>query len=483
MEKRILFLYFILALGIKLALFFILNQSKIFQFSGFIGELSGDSNGYLNPVDQLFETGVFYSAHRMPGYSLVYFFFSLFFNKVLSLNLLVIFQVAMSALSCVILAHLSYLISHKMWVFISTFILTLFSTYLTWYDGYVLTESLTASVLILLVYFVGIYFLVKRNWRWMLVAGLLYSWLVFLRPVFFPLSFLFFLLFFINKLNWRAFGFNVAIFISPFLFFDSLWILANCHWHKKFVPLQVSFLGPSQSNVFFEPAFRFIQTWGGNYQWWDPGAEIRYFGVGHDSLVYSDQDKIVFPKEIFTSEFTIDSLEVLRQELLALKLDSGFIIESEFDLRSKSIYRKFEDYSMSIKRENPKLYWFDSRLSLIHQFFFTTKIRNPFYNVDFPLRDQFIYIKSLAYIGTLVFGYISSVILLFFLKREPVLMLLTGIVWYVFLIHPIVLRVVENRYLLPSYPFLVLSIILGFYFVTNKYVFRKKQVDTSGAPA
>lgn len=483
MKRKSLFLFFILALGVKLVLFLILNQAKIAQFPEFIGEFSGDSNGYLNPVDQFFEKGIFYSSHRMPGYSLVYFIFSLFFHKDLSLNLLVLFQIVMSALSCMLLAHFGFLISHKNWVFIATFFFTLFSTYLTWYDGYILTESLTISVLVILVYVFSKYSIEKRNWAWMLFPGFLFAWLVFLRPIFFPLGLLFFLIFVKENTNLKSLTIQALSFFSPFLIFESFWIGANYQWHQRFIPFQESFLGPSQSNVFFEPPFRFIQSWGGNYLWWEPGAHIRYFGVSHDSLYYFDQDDIKFPPSIFTSRFNQDSLKKLRDELLFLKLDTGEISKSEFNNRSDLIYKKFDDYSRSIKKEKPKLYWIDSRIILVKQFLFLSKIRNPFYNIEFPLRQVFIDLKAYAYIITLFLGYLSSVTLLFFIRKNPSLILISGIVWYIFLIHPIVLRVVENRYLLPSYPFLILSIILAHYFVFNYLKLGKSLFNARHSPA
>lgn len=469
MNRKSLFLYFLLALGFRLVFFLVLNHSKLNQLPEFIGELTPDSYGYLEPIDRLFETGKFYSSHRMPGYSLVYFILSLFFNQELSLNLLVIFQIAMSALSCLLLAQLGFLISGKKWVFRATFFFTLLSTYLTWYDGYVLTESLTISVLVILVFVFIKYSIEKRDWVWMLFPGFLFAWLVFLRPVFFPLGLMFFLLLLKKKSDWKSFAFQILSLFFPFLIAESLWVIANYQWHHRFVPFQESFLGPSQSNVFFEPAFSFIQSWGGNYLWWEPGAHIRYFGVGTDSTEYYDKESIRFPEAIFTSRFNLDSLKLMSEKLVELKLNKANWNDSLFNQSAVQVYNSFDIYETSIRNEHPFLFHFGSRFSLMDQFLFTSKGRNPFYKLDFPYRDFFIRIKSYSYILTLVMGYLSSFILLFFLKKQPYYLLVIGIVWYTLLIHPIILRVIENRYLLPSFSFLILSIVLASFELLKYY--------------
>lgn len=461
MKNRTLFLSFIFALVFKLTLFYLLNESKITAYPAFFGEFSGDSNGYLEPIDKFWNTGVLFFPHRMPGYSFVYLFFSFFFDNVSSLNLMVLFQISMASISCLLMAHLAFLLTQRKLIFFITIIFAVCSTYLSWYDWYILTESLSTSVLIILVYVLIRFSLEGKKLFWMLLPGFLFAWLIFLRPVFFPLCFVVFLLFLWKNENWKSSLLQILGFILPFLIVESIWIAANYQWHHKFIPFQESFLGPTQSNVFYEPAFLFIQSWGGNYLWWEPGAHIRYFGVGTDSISYYDKATIRFPELIFTSQFNQDSLESMSEKLEELKKNKIEWNSSYYEQRSSEVYNSFEKYVNSIRKEKPFLYHFQARISLVYQFFFTSKVRNPFYNFNFPNIESLILLKSYSYILTLFFGYLSSFILFFFVKKQPFYLLISGIVWYTFLIHPIILRVIENRYLLPSYPFLILAIVFA----------------------
>jgi hypothetical protein len=359
-------------------------------------------------------------------------------------------------------------------VFFTSYVLLLGTTYTSWYDHYLMSESLTISFLIFSVYFF------VRSWEnpsvWNLIfSGLVFANLIFIRPVFLPIGALFIFLLF-----WR-FHYSITktlrfciLFFIPFLILDGIWIYSGYKKFKKIIPLQESFLGPTQSNVFYEPAFWFIQSWGGNYLWWDPGAEIRYFGVGTDSLEYFDKDQIQFPKKIFTSSYNLDSLSVASERLKDLKAEKVLLSTSEFNRKSAIIYDSFSRFSQSIQDEKPVLYWNESRISLIRQFFFTTKIRNPFYGLEFPFRDQLIRLKSFTYLLTLVLGYLSAIILLAFAKKKPVYLIISGVIWYTLLIHPILLRVIENRYLMPSYSFITLAIVLAVFELKNSLKLAKK---------
>ncbi|WP_268035817.1 hypothetical protein [Algoriphagus sp. PAP.12] len=452
-------------------------------FPGFFGEYSHDTFGYLEPIDNYLEKGNYLPHERMPGYGLIYGLLLTVLTKTHALNLLIILQSILGGIAVYAIARVAGFITKSQKVFILTFYIALFTTYTTWYDHFLLTESFSVSALVLMVYFYFRYQEIK-NPSFIIIAGLFFAWAVFLRAVMLPLGILVVLLMIWEHKEELKNGFKLAfLFLLPFLIVDSLWVYSGYRRFKKFIPLQESFLGRSQSNVFFEPAFRFVQSWGGNYLWWDPGAEISYFGLGHNSLAYFDQKDIQFPSEIFTSAFNQDSLQQLQQDLLSLKFDSAHLSDLEFDLRANSIYARFDRYSQSIKSEAPTLYWFDSRIKLMRQFFFTTKVRNPYYGLSFPFRDRLIRIKSFTYAGTLILGYLSSLIILFFLRENASIILISGIVWYIFLIHPIILRVVENRYLLPSYPFISLSIILASTFVLKKLKFGKALSNSSHSSA
>ncbi|MEP0711057.1 MAG: hypothetical protein ABJC55_03970, partial [Algoriphagus sp.] len=453
---------------------FISGTSEKSYLEGFWGDFAFDTHGYLDPITHFFEKGSYLPHYRMPGYGFWYGLFLLIFPKVWALNFLLLFQAICSGIGVYLLSVLGGKLTGSRAVFLTSYFLLLGTTYTSWYDHYLMSESLTSSFLIFSVYFF------VRSWSnpspWNLIfSGLLFTNLVFLRPVFLPIGGLFIFLVF-----WK-FHYSISktlrvyiLFFIPFLILDGMWIYSGYKKYQKIIPLQESFLGPSQSNVFYEPAFWFTQNWGGNYLWWDPGAEIRYFGVGTDSLEYFDKNQIQFPGKIFTSQFNQDSLTRASERLMDLKLEKNRLSVTQFDRKSAVIYDSFSRFSKSIQEEKPLLYHIESRISLLRQFLFTTKIRNPFYGLKFPWRDQFIRLKSFTYLVTLVLGYMSALILLVFAFKKPVYLILSGIVWYVLFIHPILLLVIENRYLMPSYSFLTLVVVLATFEILNSRKFAKK---------
>lgn len=457
-----------------LLLLFVSGSFEKVYIEGFWGDFSNDTHAYLNPIDHYFDKGSYEPHYRMPGYGFWYGLLLIVFPKVWALNFLILFQAICSGIGVYFLSILGGRITGSKKVFLISFVFLLGTTYTNWYDHYLMSESLTASFLIFSVYFF------VQSWEnpsvWNLIfSGLVFANLVFLRPVFLPIFGLFIFLVF-----WK-FHYSIPkilrtciLFITPFLILDGIWIYSGYKKFTKIIPLQESFLGPTQSNVFYEPAFRFIQSWGGNYLWWDPGAEIRYFGVGTDSLEYFDKDEIQFPEKIFTSRYNFDSLSVASERLKDLKVEKKLLSNTEFNRKSAIVYDSFSRFSESIQVEKPTLFHIESRISLIRQFFFTTKIRNPFYGLEFPFRDQFIRLKSFTYLFTLILGYLSSIILLAFAKEKPIYLLLSGIIWYTLLIHPILLRVIENRYLMPSYSFITLVIVLSAFELKNSQKLAKK---------
>jgi hypothetical protein len=467
MNKKLLYLSLFFAIIFKFIFNYLILKNQILDASTFFGNFSADSEGYLMPIDRYWASGEFYSEHRMPGYSVLYFLLTLFFDKDVSLNLLVIIQVVLSGISSTLLALLAFQWTKRLVYFFSTFFIVLLSTYISWYDGFILTESLTISILVLFVYSFDYAQNKRKPTFWMSIPGLLFAWIVFLRPVFFPIIIIFiFLIVFKNRLDYIFILKSTFFILLPFLILDGIWIYSNYQRHKKIIPFQETFLGPTQSNVFYEPAFRFVQSWGGDYVWWKEGSHIRFFGVGTDSLVYSDKDQIQFPEYIFTSEYNLDSLKLMNEKLMDLKkakLDSSDFLEAE----SQKVYESFNRFSNSIKREKPWVYHVKSRISLVHQFLFKSKARNPYYSVGIP--NIFIKIKSYTYILTLIMGYLSSFFLIFRIRGNINYIMISGVVWYTFIIHPLILRVIENRYLLPSYPFLILAITLSVYELNKIY--------------
>ena len=110
----------------------------------------GDTINYIEPIENLIITGELYThigedpfRLRMPGFLPLYYPLRMIFKPDISLAIIVLIQLILSALSCYLLALISTRLTHKNKnaVFLGTFSLFTLSTYASYFDIYILSES------------------------------------------------------------------------------------------------------------------------------------------------------------------------------------------------------------------------------------------------------------------------------------------------------------------------------------------------------
>ena len=236
-------------------------------------------------------------------------------------------------------------------------------------------------------------------------------------------------------------------------------------------------LSPGTEETVFYHAMKFTQSWGGNYVYWDPAAEIRWFGIkGKTSERFKPmEDKYeAFPTSIYTSRFNYDSLVLIKNNIYALQNDS-LLSETQKKLHLQLINENLDYYTLSIKKEKPFLYYIQAPLRLVKKFF----IHSGTYNLLNKQARELNFLEygvkvfySLFYYFILIFGFTGLVLLI---KKSILLhsdILVTGIIIYVSVVHPIILRFCEARYFAPAWPFLILASTFCIQWFYNKTIVK-----------
>jgi hypothetical protein len=466
--------WFSIALVVKTIVFlFSISQHHFSDVVGFWGSLSGDAQTYLDPLENYIVSGNYDPDFRMPGLALVYVPFRYFFSIAFSCNALLIIQLILSAFSVYVLAKTVYNVSKSHFLFCFVFYSFVISTFSNIYDSYFLTESLCNSATIFFIYFLVEFRENKQN-KYLFLCGIFFTWIVFLRPVY--------VLFFLLILGvlyqlYRHKSVTIKQTFVAFLFFssswiviDSIWIVRNYKIHEKIIPLRTSIFYGSASNDYFENLARFVQSWGGDIMFWNPPAEIRWFNYKADFVKTDVQPQL--PDYIFTSAFNMDTLQKLKQMITSSP--EKHELPKELMAVNADINRRCLLYEESVRKEKPFLYYVWSGCVVFKKFLFHSGTYNLFKNKfsDLPLVEKAIKIfyeieywvfLVLSILATFIFPYKNKMFIFFF----PVL--------YTFIVIPFGFKFNEYRYLVPAYPFmLVTACYLVYFYVPKLITFLKR---------
>ena len=445
-------------------LFVILNHPYQ-DVPGIWGATQADDSSYLNPIDNLLAHGVYSPDFRMPGYGAFYLLFRFILTPPAACNALIVLQVILASLSVYYLALTAKNIFKSDTLFYITFYLFILCPYSNFFDAYIASESLCASLLIFGVYFFTRYFKENKT-NYLLFAGLLLTWVMFIRPVFGGVLVICCVLIIFQKqtvLNIKTK--QVFLFLIPFLLFEGLWIARNYEAHKKLIPFTTTgAFYPNAANSYLEPLFEFAQSWGGACSITQKTVDLdwfHYYYPGMPPIPHYDS----LPDNIYTSAFNKDSLLRLKGMIIALQkpaIDSNTIVLYQHQLRLK-----LNAYQQSEKREKPIQYFILAPLKMMG-----VMLAGPVTR-DYLNRGQ-----SVPFIGKLiiVFDYfiytliiltgLAGIILLIFKnnKQNKLLLIISAIPLYTLLVHPFLFRFFDSRFLLPTFPFMI---VCGAYVISK----------------
>jgi len=444
---------------------------------GFIG----DTPSYTDPIENLLSAGHYYPDRRMPGYGAIYYVLRLLSSYNFTYNTIIIIQLIVSSLSVYYLALLCRLIVKSDMIFYLAFYLFLISSYSNYYDICLMTEPLCSAFLIFGTWHFARYF-ENFKLKYLFYSGLLLTWATFLRPVFvmvLPAYGLVFLLYAIR--NRIAFIKPIFAFSLAFIIVDGAWILRNYKEDHAFIPLAHGFYYPYIGESYMSHMQEFVQSWGGAVDLPDENSNLSWFG----GILFPAEPDITqydsLPSDIYTSQFNKDSLYLLRDKVKAFMALQKPAVDSFYKNVHKDWFKafvilyyplkpvspaaaamqndidsRFDRYKLSIKKEKPLIYYVKSKIILLRKFLFENNSQY-FKRGQIPgLGKLMVAFYHFYYLFILFFG-IAGIFLLAWkgVKGKYSLWLLCIIPAYDIIIHPLVLRLADNRYLLTVWPFLI----------------------------
>ncbi len=461
-------------------LFFAHRQDPHLLSMGFIG----DAPSYVDPINNFLATGHYMPDHRMPGYGIVYLLFRSVFSYNTTYNCIVIIQLFLSAASVYLMALIARVLLKSRRAFYLTFYLYLICTYSNYYDICLGTECMCTAFLLFSTWLFLLYMRFRQN-SYLFFSGLFLTWTVFLRPAFAPTFFIFgliLLIYFIkNKIKWFKPAF---IFLSAFILIDGAWVIRNQAVHHRIIPLTVDGVYyPYIDSSYMRPMFEFVETWGGASDIPDPGSAMSWFGgvLFPGEPTPKQYDSI--PDYIYNSTFNKDSLVKLRQmqhAFMAMQKPAADSIYEKYhhdwnyvysvlytklkpvspqaDALQKDIINRYNKYTTSIKKGNPFLYYVKTPILLLGKSLYQPGLASIFVKGSrIPkIGKGIVTFNKYLYIFLLIVG-LSGLILLLYkgLRKDYMLLILTLPPAYAMLIHTIVLRMADNRYLMPTWPFVI----------------------------
>jgi hypothetical protein len=339
-----------LLLSLFIKALYLLWQAHEHRFSLYPGcylaLANGDALEYIASAQNLLIHNVYYPDAKMPGYSLL---LSLFFRVsefTRALDMLVLFQFSVSVVSVFFLAKTAFLVSQSRFVFVAVFFSYLLSTYISVFDKFILSECLAISSLIFSMYFFVYSFSSHRETRHLVLCGIFAALAVFLRSALFVV-FISYILFLMTELlqkrgNFKSIIIKGCCIVVPFLMLDGFWIKRNLAWHNNFIPLMSFqlYIDEAKDSYYMEEV-DFVETWGGDVVYWEPKAEIRWFGC---EKRFKADTSLNLPSYIYTSAYNLDSLMLLRKQMR--------VFDRNHDLGLKqTICQKFERYTLAFKTE------------------------------------------------------------------------------------------------------------------------------------
>ncbi|MBL7951192.1 MAG: glycosyltransferase family 39 protein [Flavobacteriales bacterium] len=455
------FLLFALAFrGLYVALE--ISELRLPDTIGVLSVQTGDTKGYLDPIESVLAGGRYEPDYRMPGVGAPYWVFRQFLDVGMSRDAMVIVQWLLSGLCVYLLGLIATRLSGSDRVGLIVYGAYLLSAYASWFDASISSDSFAVSTIILTAFFLQ-RAVDRSSLRDLVLAGAFFTWLVFLRPVsvalFLPMLVLLWH-FGTWPQRWKA----IIAVLLPFAIADGLWTYRNWRANHEFSPLTNQGLLPADfTDEIRGHVMAFLQGYGGNYIWWTPGADVRWYGVwkGGGELDDEGRDANPPPDHAIVEGYTRDSLYLISERIRAWS--AGGLTPQDSLAEARSINAKLDSYADLYKREAPLNYHLLSRVRMLKNVMWQHGtegiLMRPFHTLPIWMRI-FKVMQVVFYVFAYTFGSCAVLLLLWNWRKAPTLLhlWLPIMTAYMILIYPVVLRMCEWRYMVHQFP---LALLLG----------------------
>lgn len=432
---------------------------------GHLSVESGDTKGYLDPVENLLAHGRYEPDYRMPGVAAPYWIVRQFLDPGPSRDAIVLLQWLLSGINVYVLALIALRMTGSDRIAQVVFWAFLASAYSSWFDPVVASDSFSVSALIFHAYLLQSAIDKDSRWR-LLLSGTLLAWFVFLRPIgllLVPLSAGLTFLHAARNKRWS----RAWLLMVPFLVLDLTWAMRNLSVHGKFSPLTNQGWFPEDfSREIRAHAMHFVQGYGGNYIWWAPGMDIRWYGVWKGGGHVDDEGRHAKapPSYAYVKGYTHADLLALSERVRLVS--DGSLSATDSLAEVAAINATFDRYAELYKEQAPLEYHVLSRVrmfkNLVWQHGTESLIMIPFN--DLPLWAKlFKLVQIAAYVLSFTIGAVACFLFLWRWRKAPTILhhLVPATMAYLVLIFPFALRMCEWRYMAHPFPFaLLLAIVL-----------------------
>lgn len=443
---------------------------------GILAGVVGDSGSYLTPIDSLLAQGTYDPDYRMPGYGAAYLVFRLFLPQAHAGDTLVIAQTLFDALGTLLLALIALRMTGQRWVFHTVFWVALLGHTVTRYDALMLTESFTTNAIIASAYLIlpG-NMATPQRWR-VLLSGMLCAWALFMRPALLPVLPLVALWYSIRPgVGLRAVLTRASLYCLPFIAVETAWVARNFAVHHRFVPAHQSVHYASIDDGILGPMLHYVEAFGGRTSWWDPDAEIRFFGIdgGFKSPVTP-----ALPADVVVPGCSMDDLRTLADDVRHLRNDT--MSADQRTAATASIRGRFIAFRQAYIAEHPWRYRLLAPLRLTGHFLFHSGTENalPAPWAELPLWQRALKLAwALLFIVVETTGILACAMALVLPRLRRTYFVPAACTLALLLMHPVVFRATEYRYIVPFYPWLILMAAV----VASSAVSRDRAEQTSGA--
>jgi hypothetical protein len=413
----------------------------------------GDTRNYYVPAEEFTRNGNYNSACRMPGLLPFYVPVSWLFGQEPAFVAIIIFQFFLSVLSVLLLAIIAARIFPQRYVFEITAIIYALSTFVSIWDHTLMSDSFSTSFLIFSAFSLSS-FLQHKHFKHLLLAGIWLAWAIFLRQITVILLPLYCLILFQNiKDGFGKYIVRCALLASPIVISVGAWTYRNYVKEHQFIP----FIKPvADCYETYTPQFlavnQLLLAWGEDIQYWIPNTPANWF-------VSAKKETQLFERSrsLETSSCTTDSIMALQHAYNTFRTTEDSL---QKELSGTYVLTKTKVYRAEYINEKPLDFLVMNRLKMFKEFVFPSRLDN----MPGPAFDKMSLLQKaikLGYFALLLFvnalGVIASFYLLF--KRRWKQLSFVAIAWSFVIVLAIVLGFIEQRYLVPSYPFFLIAAV------------------------
>lgn len=424
-----------------------------------------DTQSYLGSIESLLAGTGYDPDLRMPGYGMPYLLLRLVMDRGSAITGMILLNLLSGILSSVLLASLTFLLTGRRRIANTVFVLYLLVPFVVEYDHQLLTESLATSTLIACAWSLA-------RWRQqqcnglLVLAGILFCWSVFLRPVSGALLPVFLLV--VWSVNGEAASVRLrraVLFALPFVVAETAWVARNWTVHRAFRPLTNGFWEKSISENPVFPITRFVMSYGGYYVFWDPEGDINWFmdrPDGRDGTIApAPPDDPRIPEAILCPSFDRDSLELIARDYH--RMAYGGVSPAVADSLRREVALRADRYREAFERERPWQYHVVARWRSLKRFIVhsgTERVFSRAYENMGGVARALKILWAALFVGSVIGGLFWSLWSLFrartvFDRLVPA-MVLIGV-----LIYPVGFRLIEYRYIVATWPFALVMAAIG----------------------